>query len=211
MFAYRRHVVAVALAAFWAGGAPGGEEPEKPLKVGVVDVAKIFDSYKRTKEDNKNMKVRFEGTREALEKKRLELKQTEIRLKGDPRGPGDLSLIAEKQKLALDKKKLEQDFKKFLIEYEKFNYKHTRFILAEIREAVRRYGERNGYDIILQVDEPKIEGKNTVQVTKSFRDLTALYFSRRVDITPMILAMLNRAFERGISLVQEETIERGNE
>jgi len=202
-------LAAAGLLVLWSGPARAGEEPERPIKIGVVDVAKVFENYKRTKDDSEKMKLRFGGRLEALEKRGVALQKKALSLKNDPRAPDDLGLMRDKQGLAIKKKELEQEFKKFLMEKETFHFKRTRLILAELREAVRRYAETNGYALVIQVGEPKIEGKNTMQVTKAFRGLTALYFSKAVDLTPTILAMLDRAYERGISLVREETLDGG--
>jgi len=204
------HAFAIAIvAALVAGGAGAGEPPEKTPKVGVVDVGKIFENYKRTKEGNEKMKLLFEGRLKALEGRRVAIQKKGLALRNDTRARTDLSFIADKQSLELGAKQLEQDFKKFLKEKEDFNFKHTRLILAEVKEAVRRYAESHGFDLVIQVNDLKIEGTNTVQVMKSFRSMTALYFSKSMDLTPRILAMLDRAYDKGIRLVVEETLESG--
>jgi len=183
--------------------------PERPPRIAVVNVSEVFDAYKRTQDQNKKMKVLFESRKEALDKRGEEIKKREIQLKNDTRARSDIGYMADAQKLSLDLARFKQDYEAFLKEYEEFNFKNTQLILAEILEAVRRYSEKNGYDLVMQVGRLKVEGGSTAQLTSSFRDKAALYYSKSADITPAIIKVLDSAYEQGISLVKPEALEGG--
>ncbi len=200
-------IAAVCGVVFLGSWAHGGNSGPKPVRMAVVDVAEVFEKYDRTKKLNETIKRRFGGRQKALEERKVKLHKQKMALDNDSRRRNDPSLIQAKAMLQMDASKLETDLKAFLLEYEKYQFGKTRHILAEVVEAVRRYAEGKGYDVVLQVTDTKVEGRNTMSLTNNFRKKTAIYFSDHVNITSGVLAFLNRAYEEKLILVPEEEIE----
>ena len=203
----RFFIAAVCGLSFFGSWAHAVNAGAKPVRMAVVDVAEVFEKYDRTKKLNETVKRRFSGRQKAIEGRKAKLQKQKMALDNDSRRRNDPSLIQAKAMLQMDASKYETDLKAFLTEYEKFQFAKTRHILAEIVEAVRRYAEGKGYDIVLQVTDTKVEGRNTMSLTNNFRKKTAVYFSDHVNITPGVLAFLNQAYEQKLILVPEEEIE----
>ncbi len=203
----RSFIAAACGLAFFGSWAHAVNTGPRPVRMAVVDVAEVFEKYDRTKKLNETVKRRFSGRQKAIGDRKTKLQKQKMALDNDSRRRNDPSLIQARAMLQMDASKYETDLKAFLKEYEKFQFAKTRHILAEIVEAVRRYADGKGYDIVLQVTDTRVEGRNTMTLTNNFRKKTAVYFSDHVNITPGVLAFLNQAYEQELILVPEEEIE----
>ena len=142
-------------------------------KAGYVDVAKVFDGYEKTKQND----TRLQTSGKTKEEERDAMVREVRRLKDEQ------ALLAEnakeKKQEAIDTKIRElQEFdaaaRKELGEQRN---KMVREIFKDIDEVVQRYGERKGYDLI-------------------FNDRTLLYRSPRFDLSNDILEELNRNYQK---------------
>ena len=141
-------------------------------KVGYVDVAKVFDEYQKTKENDAQLQAvgkKKEEERDAIVHEVRRLKDEQALLAEDQR---------EKKQEAIDVKIRElQEFdagaRRELTEQR--NQK-VREIFKDIDGIVQQYGERKGYDLILN-------------------DRVLLYRNPAFDVTKDILEELNRSYQ----------------
>ena len=141
-------------------------------KVGYVDVAKVFDEYQKTKDND----AKLQAAGKKKEEERDALVHEVRRLKDEQ------ALLAED---ARDKKQEEIDAKvRELQEFdaaarrelgEQRNVK-VREIFKDIDDVVQRYGERKGFDLIIN-------------------DRVLLYRNVRFDVTREVLEELNRDYQ----------------
>jgi len=143
-------------------------------KVGYVDVAKIFDEYQKTKDNDAKLQAagkKKEEERDAVVHEIRRLKDEQALLAEDAR---------EKKQEAIDAKIRElQDFDAAARRElgEQRNIK-VREIFKDIDDVVQRYGERKAFDLILN-------------------DRVLLYRNARFDVTQEVLEELNRNYQSG--------------
>ena len=141
--------------------------------VALVDVAKVFDGYQKTKDNDTKLQSagkKKEEERDALVHEVRRLKDEQALLAEDAR---------EKKQEAIDAKVKElQEFDAAARRDlgEKRN-QTVREIFKDIDEVVQRYGERKGYDFI-------------------FNDRVLLYRSPRFDVSKDVLEELNRSYQK---------------
>lgn len=142
-------------------------------KVGYVDVAKVFDSYQRTKENDAKLQTagkKKEEERDAIVTEVRRLKDEQALLAEDAR---------EKKQEAIDAKLRELSEFDAVARRElgEQRNKAVREIFKDIDEVVQRYGERKGFDLI-------------------FNERVLLYRNARFDISSDIIEELNRGYKK---------------
>ena len=143
----------------------------KMEKIGYVDVAKVFDGYQKTKDNDTKLQgsgKKKEEERDALVHEVRRLKDEQALLAEDAR---------EKKQEAIDAKIRElQEFDAAARrELSEERNKTVREIFKDIDDVVQRYGERKGFDMI-------------------FNDRVLLYRSPVYDLTNEVLSELNRTY-----------------
>ncbi len=141
-------------------------------KVGYVDVAKIFDGYQKTKDNDAKLQAagkKKEEERDAIVHEVRRLKDEQALLAEDAR---------EKKQDAIDGKVKElQEFDaQARRELGEERNKKVREIFKDIDDIVQRYGERKGFDLI-------------------FNDRVLLYRNSNYDVTHDVLEELNHSYQ----------------
>ncbi len=175
-------------------GAVRGDTIKKSggLRIGVVDVGKIFEGYRK--------KIDREVE---LEKERNEL-QAEV-----DRMEKQLKKFQQEMKIykgeKLEKKKAEyedklREYRAFIkVNNSKLQEKQTRLwkeVYNEIFQEVRRYGENNGYDLILQAGGDEVGGRSVEEVQLRVDMKKVIFFAPTVDVTGKILDILNARYKK---------------
>lgn len=142
-------------------------------KMAFVDVAKVFDGYQKTKDNDTRLQSagkKKEEERDGLVHEVRRLKDEQALLAEDAR---------EKKQEAIDAKVRElQEFDAAARrELGQQRNETVKEIFKDIDEVVQRYGERKGYDFI-------------------FNDRVLLYRSNRFDVSKDILEELNRSYQK---------------
>lgn len=143
-------------------------------KIAFVDIAKVFDNFQKTKDQD----TVLQETGKKKESERDAIVQDIRKLKDE------LTLLADDAKLkkqeAIDGKVRElQDFdRNAKDELGKIRNTVVRDIFKEIDDVVQRYGERKGFDVILN-------------------ERALLYRNPRFDVTQDVLTELNQTYAKG--------------
>lgn len=150
--------------------APSGARAEK---IAYVDVAKVFDGYQKTKDNDTKLQAagkKKEEERDALVHEVRRLKDEQALLAEDAR---------EKKQEAIDAKVRElQEFDaQARRDLGQQRNQTVRDIFKDIDEVVQRYGEKKGFDFI-------------------FNDRVLLYRSSRFDVSKEVLEELNRGYQK---------------
>jgi len=145
-------------------------------KIAYVDVAKVFDGYQKTKDNDARLQEagkKKEEERDALVHEVRRLKDEQALLAEDAR---------EKKQEAIDAKirELQEYDAGARRELTEQRNKTVREIFKDIDDVVQRYGERKGFDLI-------------------FNDRVLLYRSGTYDLTSEVLEELNRGYQAGNS------------
>lgn len=162
--------IAVILTSFFLNGAWAGAAYAE--KMAFVDVAKTFDTYEKTKQNDQVLAE--EGKKKQTQRDAM---IQEIRRLKD-----ELALLADKNKeekqVAIDEKiKVLQDFdQKAREELSKKRDEAVREILKDIDTVMNDYGKQKGYDLI-------------------FNERALLYHNDKYDVTTDILNELNNRYK----------------
>jgi outer membrane protein len=142
-----KKLVALAVAVMFVAGMFFGvaQASAKEYKIGYVDLAKVFDEYKKTKDSEKNLEAKGKA-KEADRNKMIE----ELRKMKDEQALLSEKAKAEKQTIIDNKIKALQDFDKTTRdELVKERNDMLALILKDIEKVVTDYSKANGYDLIL--------------------------------------------------------------
>lgn len=181
--------ILVALCAAAPVWAQEGRVPEiERLRIGVVDLAKVFNGY-----DKRSVREQEFKAQEATLKARYEEKQEAIR-----RLRGELDLLRAGSPTYMDKQEALAGATAELRFFEKAQQDllKSRFetyileILREIEEVVQEIGQAGRYHLIIKVDDPAKSGEETTPL-----ELRAvLFYGEEIDISDQVLARLNERF-----------------
>jgi outer membrane protein len=151
------------------------------IKIGYLDVAKVFDEYKKTKEQDATLEA--QAKLKQGERDKLVSEITRFR--------DELELLSEKGKQ--DKQSVIDEKVKKLQEYDTVTRNDLRKkrddmvadILKEIDAVVQDYGKKQGYDIILN-------------------DKVIVYKKDNLDVTADILKTLNSQYQPGAAAAKTQ-------
>ncbi|MCH2059906.1 MAG: OmpH family outer membrane protein [Verrucomicrobiales bacterium] len=164
------------------------------IKVGVLDMARIFGEYHKTKEAEKNLSSRKEGARKEVADQEAKLKELLEKIDGLQKSINDPELSVEvksarkkqadktiQEARALRAELLEFTRRRELQLLEMFNRQRD-ILLKEIREEVTAHATESGYDLVL---DKSARGKQGI--------LFLLYSKDARDFSSEMIAKLNAA------------------
>lgn len=162
-------VVAVLFAAGLLGGFAAGTAHAKEVKIGFVDLAKVFDEFKKTKDAEKSLEEKGKA-KEAERNKMVD----ELRKLKDEQALLSEKAKAEKQTVIDNKIRSLQDFDRVTRDaLVKERNDMLGNILKEIEKVVAEYSKANGYDAVLN-------------------SRMLLYGAEQYDLTNEVLSRLNK-------------------
>jgi len=154
-------------------GSPGAVFAASGDKYAYVDVAKIFDEYQKTKDNDRVLQQsgkKKEQERDALVNHIRALKDEFVLL-------SDEAKVKKQEALDTKVKELQEFDKTTRKELGEQRSKAVRGIFKDIDDTVQRYGERQGYDMV-------------------FNDRALLYRSTKYDVTQDVLSELNKDYAK---------------
>ena len=145
----------------------------KDLKIGYVDIFKVFNDYEKTKEYDKKLEAKKDAAEKKLEKKKETIEKLQ----------GKLDLLKEGEK-AKEEEKLSKELKEYRdLEREAFTDirkerdEKMKDIVEDIDRIVKDYAKKNGFDLIVN--------SNVV-----------LYGAKAMDVTNEILKISNKKYRK---------------
>lgn len=168
-----KRIMAVVVAAMFVCGLFAGAMPTaasaKEYKIGYVDLAKVFDEYKKTKDAEKSLADKAKGKEDARK-----VMVDELRKMKDEQALLSEKAKGDKQKAIDEKIKNLQDFDmKARDELIKERNDMLGGILKDIEKLVSEYAKEKGYDMILN-------------------SRMLLYGGEQYDVTADVLTRLNK-------------------
>ncbi len=164
----------------------------KTLKVGVVNLKRIFNDYKKKKDREVELQKERNELQSELDKKEKELKKLEK----------EMEILEGEEKL---KKKEEFDEKrKDYTAFYSYNNKELQkkqvelwnTMFNEIVEEVEDFGEKGEYDLILKTDPDPIRGESLEEIQLRVDIKKVLFHSPKVDLTEPIIKALNDRYKK---------------
>lgn len=162
------------------------------LKIGTVDVTKVFAEYEKSRDGRVTLEKHRSEMQDGLDKREKALKKIEQ----------ELEVLEAEEKL---KKKAEFDEKRkeytayYTVNNKELQRKQSELwkdAYNEIGREIRGFGEKNDYDLILKADNDPISGKGLDDIQLRVDIKKVLYHSPRIDLTDEIINILNEKYKR---------------
>ena len=145
----------------------------KDLKIGYVDIFKVFNDYEKTKEYDEKLEAKKNVAEKKLEKKKGTIEKLQ----------GKLELLKEGEK-AKEEEKLSKELKEYrglereaFTDIKKERDEKMKDIVEDIDGIVKDYAKKNGFDLIVN--------SNVV-----------LYGAKAMDVTDQILKISNKKYKK---------------
>ena len=164
------------------------------IKIGIVDISKVFEKYQKRIDLDEKLKEQEKGFQDEINKKRKEMidldEETQL-----------LDLGSEsrtKNEELLERKNVElEGYAKFaerqlLKKYKNF-FKNT---YDELIKKVEEVGKQENYDIIIKKEDPDLESGKISDLQYKIGITTVLYHSMSIDISNKIIEDLNSTYSK---------------
>jgi Skp family chaperone for outer membrane proteins len=168
--------------------------PPADFRLGVVDLGKVFTSYKKTKD----LEQRFNDERERLKKELDDLRKqiSETTKELEMLDQASEAYAIKEEERAVLARKLEYKKERLEITIRKRFDEYRLQILDDIEQVVKAYGDEHHFTLIVKVEGAPTDQEKAVLGPMNLEALkSVLYFSNEIDITPAIVEILNRRFD----------------
>lgn len=164
------------------------------LKIGFVNIKKIFQDYKKTKEMEQKLNQEMEAELSSL--KGLDEERKQLREEIPLYRPGSKIRIRKEQQLA--EKIFEIKHKKDRAEY--FSREKMRMgiekVYEEMSDEIEQHAQQNNYFMIIRVSDADFFGTSSEEALRlqiNTRDV--LFWEKKNDITDAIIEQMNKKYE----------------
>lgn len=180
-----------------AAAAVPAQEPAKPAakptKIGFVNVKQVVDEYKRVKHENELIRKRGERLEKKIDELNAKMKDLSEKLRMFE--PGVRYDDTKREILELQQKiKFEQEWARYAISAD--GAKVLVEIYQEMLKAVRAHAAREGYTLILKIEDDKMDTDQRFEVELRLNLRAVLYHDPDHDITKPVIEALNAAWDK---------------
>jgi len=166
------------------------------IKIGVVDLSRVFEHYKKRKVLDKKLKETESDYESIIREKQDEIMKLKddvalLDMGTDSRGKKEDTIQRKSIELEVYAKFAEQNLLKKYKDY-------FEGIYIDLSNAVIQFGRENGYDLILKNEEPELKSNEITDLQFKIGIKGVLYYSNKVDITSRIIENLNNNFRGSI-------------
>ena len=159
------------------------------IKIGVVDLSRVFEHYKKRKSLDKKLKETEREYESIIKAKRNEILKLQddvalLDMGTDTRGRKEEAIQKTRIELEVYAKFAEQNLLKKYKDY-------FEDIYVDVSNTVMQFGRENGYDLILKNEEPELQSNEITDLQFKIGIKSVLYYSNKVDITSRIIEKLH--------------------
>jgi Skp family chaperone for outer membrane proteins len=181
-----------------------GEEGE--MKIGVVDIVRVFDDYAKSDDLEKDLMEELEAFNNEMKFLKDDLDKLEAFIE---QLSGESELRVEKVSEYAMKKQVYQarggaEQKRWLIKQSKLLME----LYGDIVGAVGEYAKAEGYTLVLKADSGSVRGESPDEVQLRIAIRPVLYYSSMHDLTDDIIKVLNENYEAEKKAAAEKAIPR---
>lgn len=181
-------MAAVALCGSASAQHPNGANAAK-FGVAVVDINYIFKNHQKFKDSMEGMKTDFQAVEAQMKGKQNSMRSLQEKQKGFKPGTPEFKQLDEQLVRANADLQVEVTGKrKELVEREAEIYFAT---YREVSQAIKYYAGRQNIGIVLRFNGEDADPTNRESILRNINK--AVHFQNKIDITPDVLALLNRA------------------
>ena len=196
--------LAVVLGLTTAASAQNEAQPaaaKLPVKIGLVDMARVFKEYDKFNALREDLKSEMKADMDAAQALAAKAKSLQEELKLLNRGSPDF--IKKEAELA----RVHSDFetKRKLINSKNMREEARIFeqVYLEARDAVKLYAEYYKYTLIIRFNSAPIDAENPQSLANSLNKLI-VYHQPQNDITGAVIDYLNRQWERNSASAKKQ-------
>jgi len=182
-------VVAIGIGVSLSPSRAAAQRPEVAPPVAILDLAYIYANHVRFKAINEDMKREVEAAENDLKASREELQKMVEKLDDYRRNSPEYRELEEE--ITKRQAQLGADVnlrKKNFAEQEAQNYY---VVYQEVTDAIKRYCDERGIVLVLRFNGDPIDSENPQEIVKALNGVV-LHYHKDIDITPHILAIVNR-------------------
>lgn len=176
----------VALALAWPRAATRADEGNAGLKIGYVDLSRVFKKYPLTRTLAKELREWKIAQEEEMEKKKTELlalRDRLVSLSSEERREAHGSMIAMNRELTERGNTLQAEIRTKVLE-------NDRKVYENVCAAIDRVAARDGFDLVLQIRDRDIAADDIEVQTLNIKSRVLLHASDRLDLTDLVLEAL---------------------
>jgi Skp family chaperone for outer membrane proteins len=169
--------------------APAARPAAAQQSIALIDVSYIFKNHVRFKGQMEDMKADVERAEQQVKTERDAIQKLGERLQDYRKGTPDYKQLEEElAKRQADLSVMVTLQKNEFLQREAKIYHN---VYQEIFQATNYYAKQNGYDIVLRFNGDQVDAERPDSVL-SFINKPVVWYRDQLDITPMVLAELNR-------------------
>ncbi|MDR4506821.1 MAG: OmpH family outer membrane protein [Candidatus Brocadiaceae bacterium] len=164
------------------------------IKVGVVDINKVFEKYEKRKKFDEELKKQEKEYQAAINDKKKELVGLNDKIQLLDLG----SDARRKYEETFEKKNMElESYAKFAEKNIMKRYKGSfENLYTDVLKGVEEVGQGGQYDLIIKKEETELKGGGLSELQFKVGIKTVLYHSAAVDITNQVIDVLNKNFQK---------------
>lgn len=155
---------------------PSAHAKKQAINVAYVDMARALNEVNDGKSAKQQLKSEFEQRQTKLDRMQKELKAEKKRFDKKKAMMKPDARAAKQQELQRRFMELQQTYMKLQQELVKQESELTQGIAAKIRKVIAKIGDRDGYDLIVDIGD------------------TVLYYKRHREITDQVIREYNRRY-----------------
>lgn len=159
------------------------------IKIGVVDISRVFEKYERRKDLDQELKDLEKKFQDEINKKKKDI----INLDEETQLLDLGSESRRKNEELLERKNVElEGYAKFAERQLLRRYKESfETIYDAVVKGVETIGSKEGFDLIIKKEEPELKSGQISDLQFKIGIRTVLYHSKAVDVTPKVIEVLN--------------------
>ncbi len=170
------------------GQADGSPEPS--LKVGLIDMNRLFKAYKKTRESETAINDAYTAKRGEFRKLDAQIKRLAAEI--DLYAPGSSKRTMKQEELFLLKRRYTFRNKWAEAEFREKLQKTTQTLYNEIIQHIGTYAQKHGYDAIIKIDGGPLSADTQEELKLKIHTRSVLYSRKGLDLTNEIIKLLNQ-------------------
>jgi Skp family chaperone for outer membrane proteins len=180
---------------------------ETAPQVAILDLAYIYNNHVRFKELNEAMRREVMAAEEDLKGNKEDLQKMVDKL--DDFRPNSPEYRDLEEEIAQRNAKLQADVSLRKKDFTVMEAKNYFTVYQEVNDAVKVYCDKHGILLVLRFNGDPIDADNPQEVVKALNN-TVLHYHKEIDITPHILAMVNKKRSPSTGAVPQGTTQKPN-